>query len=263
MNKILLLIGLVLGAITAWMLYSYSSNLEQSQVSAPFLKLNSSVSLSAGDALEKSHIDSISLPEKYADLASFAVPDTGDNRDWIIGKRVNKDVKAGSLLQYDIFSDEPDKRFAATIEESKRAMTIPVSTSSSVSYFIEPGSRVDLVGTLRLNLTEDIEVQVPSSIRNNIGSDTSTIPKIISKSVTKTILQNVKVLAVGRATTRGSYLGVADDGYRTITIEVTPFQAEQIIFAMSNLQSELVVLLRNPADEAIEEVPVVNWKDLN
>lgn len=263
MNKILLAIGLVLGVITAWLLFSYTSKLERAQVSEPFLKLDSSVSLSTGDALEQSHIDSVPLPEKYADLASFAIPDTVDNRNWIIGKKVNKDVKGGSLLQYDFFSDEPEKRFAATIDENKRAMTIPVSPSSAVSYFVEPGSRVDLVGTLRLDLTQDIEVAVPPSIGKNFGTDSTIVPQLISKSVTKTLLQNIKVLAVGRATTRGSYLGVVEEGYRTITIEVTPYQAEQLIFAMSNLISELVVLLRNPADERIEEIPVVNWKDLN
>ncbi len=263
MNKILLIIGLMLGLITAWLLYSYTSNLERAQVSAPFIKLNSTISLSTGDTLEESHLDSVPLPEKFSSLASFAIPDTADNRNWIIGKRVNKDVKAGSLLQYDFFSDEPETRFSATIEEKKRAMTIPVSSSSAVSYFVEPGSRVDLVGTLRLDLTKDIELPVPLSMRDSVGSDSQTLPQLISRSVTKTILQNVKVLAVGRATTRGSYLGVVEDGYRIITIEVTPYQAEKLIFSTSNLLSELIILLRNPTDTAIEEIPVVNWKDLN
>lgn len=263
MNKILLVIGLVFGLITAWLLYSYTSNIERSQISAPFIKLKSTVALSTGDILEKSHLDSVPLPEKFASLASFAVPDTVDNRNWIIGKRVNKDIKAGSLLQYDFFSDEPEKRFSATIEKNKRAMTIPVSSSSAVSYFVEPGSRVDLVGTLRLDLTKDIELAVPSSMRDSVGSDTQALPQLISRSVTKTILQNVKVLAVGRATTRGSYLGVVEDGYRTITIEVTPYQAEKLIFSTSNLLSELIILLRNPADTNVEKIPVVNWKDLN
>ncbi len=263
MNKLLLVIGLVLGLVTAWLLYSYTSKLERAQVSAPFIKLSSSISLSTGETLESNHLESISLPEKFASLASFAIPDNQDNRNWIIGKRVNKDVKAGSLLQYDFFSDEPEERFSATIEKNKRAMTIPVSPSSSVSYFVEPGSRVDLVGTLRLDLSEDVQVPVPSSIRDNIATESTTIPQLVSRSVTKTLLQNVKVLAVGRATTRGSYLGVADDGYRNITLEVTPYQAEKLIFAMSNLVSEPIILLRNPVDDTVEDIPVVNWKDLN
>ena len=263
MNRILLIIGIVLGVITAWLLFSYTSNLERSQVSAPFIRLNPSINLSTGDILLAEHVDSVSLPEKFSSLASFAIPDTLDNRSWIVDKRVSKDVKAGSLLQYDFFSDEPETRFSATIEKDKRAMTIPVSTSSAVSYFVEPGSRVDLVGTLQLELSQDIEVPVPSSIRDNFDSDTASVPQLLSRSVTKTILQNIKVLAVGRATTRGSYLGVADEGYGTITIEVTPLQAEKLIFAMSNIVSELVVLLRNPADDSVSDIPVVNWKDLN
>ena len=263
MNKILLIVGIMLGVVTAWLLYSYTSQLERAQISAPFIKLSSTVSLSTGDVLDANHLDSVSLPEKFSSLASFAVPDTPDNRSWIIGKRVNKDIKAGSLLQYDFFSDEPETRFSATIEENKRAMTIPVSPSSAVSYFVEPGSSVDLVGTLRLELSKDIEVPIPSNIRENIGSQATTAPHIISRSITKTLLQNVKVLAVGRATTRGSYLGVVEEGYRTITIEVTPYQAEKLIFAMSNVLSELVILLRNPADTSVEDVPIVNWKDLN
>ena len=84
-----------------------------------------------------------------------------------------------------------------------------------------------------------------------------------SQVVTKTILQNVKVLAVGRATSRGTYLNVSDSGFATVTVEVSPLDAEKIVFAIDEAARELTLVLRNPADEEEREISPVSWEAID
>lgn len=263
MTKISLIVGIVLALATAWMLNQYVNEVEQAQVGASYLKLKPNVSLAAGDVLRGDHLETIEIPERFSSLSALAIKNTADSRAWLVGRRASSDVAAGSLLRLEDFSDEPAKRFAASIANDMRAMSIRVNVSSAVGYFIEPGSHVDLVGTIRLDTIGKIAVPVPENIRQNIGRDSDISEQLKAKYVTKTILQNIKVLAVGKATTRGSYLGSAQEGYKNITIEVSPIDAEKLIFAQSQLQGDLFVLLRNPEDSRVQELPVVNWKDLN
>ena len=137
-------------------------------------------------------------------------------------------------------------------------MTIAVGAASSVGYFVEPGSRVDLVGTLLVtnrDMADDVATREPPTAAGIAN-------QITSQLVTKTILQNVRVLAVDRATTRPSYLDSAERGYRTITVELMPQDAEKLIFALNQLQDNLTVLLRNPDDDRIAEIPAVSFEDL-
>jgi len=260
MNKWLLVAGVVLAIITGLLLNNYVSELEASQSSESYLRLSPDTVLGKGMPLEQAMLESVSLPQSFSDLYSFAIPDTPDARQWIIGRTVSRDVPAGSLLQYDFFSDSPEERFAATIEPDMRAMSIPVNPVTSVTYFIEPGSRIDIVGTL----LQPMEMpEIPAEYRNQAGIPADFAFDGVTSLVTKTILQNVKVLAVGNATTRSGYLASVPGEYSTITIEVTPEQGEVLVFAMNELQDNLTIMLRNPANQDVAQLPAVNWENLN
>ena len=125
-------------------------------------------------------------------------------------------------------------------------MTIPVNSITSVGFFIEPGSRVDVLGTM--------EEQVPVDI--GAGEDNPETVRV----VTKTILQNLHILAVGDATTRGRYLRKDERGYTTVTVEVTPMQAEVLVFAIQHVLGGLTLVLRNPANDDVSEIPNVSWE---
>jgi pilus assembly protein CpaB len=140
----------------------------------------------------------------------------------------------GRVLVYPVRANEPifESRLAPTsvttggvvavIGPKKRAVGVKVDKVIGVSGFIRPGCRVDVLITLTTGKTYN--------------------------PVTKTILENLLVLAVGsetkekkgleeRAST--AVLGLAD----VITLEVTPEEAEKL--AMAAVEGRIQLVLRN------------------
>ena len=78
--------------------------------------------------------------------------------------------------------------------------------------------------------------------------------------MTSTILQNVLVLATGRQTAKMK--GQENMGYATVTLEVTPREAEMLAFA-EQIKGRLVLTLRNRNDTHYEkELPQVDFEKI-
>ncbi len=128
------------------------------------------------------------------------------------------------------------------IKKGLRAMSIAIGGDAAVSGLVQPNDRVDILGTFTL------------PARGKPG---------VTETVTMTLLQDVTVLATGQRLARQDFeepdpwtrgLG----GYSTITLEVTPFEAEILTFAQ-NVQGRLTLALRHPEDTGFEkELPQVN-----
>jgi pilus assembly protein CpaB len=112
---------------------------------------------------------------------------------------------------------------AAVITPEKRAMSVKVDKVSGVSGFVKPGHRVDVLVTLR-------------SAGKKKGP------------ITKTVLENILVLAAGAQTTRVEKMDKKQQTAQVnvITLEVTPEEAEKLGLAAT--QGRLLLALRNFAD---------------
>ncbi len=236
MSKWLLIIGTILGLVSMLLANYIINDIRSSQVSLPFLRLNPNISLSKGDQITPDILRKELLPKSLNSLRHITMSDTEDTRKWIIGRAVTQDVPAGSFLQYRFFTDEPGKRFAARIRNNYRAVSIPVTGATAVAYFVEPGSKVDILGTFEFT------------------------GQTAQAAFTRTILQNIKVLAVARATSRGNYLGVVDEGFETVTVEVSPQDAEKLVFALGQSTTGLTLVLRNSEDQQSLNLPSADWK---
>lgn len=258
-NKWLVLVGAVLGIVAVVMTNLYITGVEEAQVSRSYVKLAANVSYGKGETINPENLEIVDLPENFGPLSEVAVEFTPALEAWFNEKNITatQDIAAGSFLLYEHMMDTPEQRFAVMIREGYRAITIPVDTTSAVSYFVEPGSNVDVLATLSLpNLTQPR--------RDSLGSNgVAATAGAAERLVTKTILQNIPVLAVGQATTRGSYLGAAQSGYPTVTFEVTPEQAEILTFTLSQSDGGLNLVLRNPADQAVTNTREVDFNRLN
>ncbi len=148
---------------------------------------------------------------------------------------------AGTVVRYQITAGQPltngalvkpgDRGFlAAALGPGMRAITVPVSTQSSVAGFIFPGDRVDLM------LTQDVAG----------GGDGPALK------TTETIISNLRVLATDQRTDNKT----DDQGntqvvtFSTVTLEVTPKIAEKISVAQSI--GSLSLALRSIADNTQE-----------
>ena len=252
----LLIVGGVLGILAVVLLNLYVNELRKDDESVSVLRLKPNVELTAGTPIDPSQLEPVGLPARFDDVIQQAVPATQYAVDFIRGKPVNVDIPAGSVLRYSHLEDRPEQRFSAKISPGARAVTIPVDATSAVAYFVEPGSRVDVLGTFNENTR--VERQIPGAK----PGQTRTVEE--TRVSTRTVLQNVLVLAVGRSTSRGSYLGQSDRGFQNVTLELSPIEAEKVIFAMQHTEPrrELHLALRNPADEKQQSLPSIGWNAL-
>ena len=152
--------------------------------------------------------------------------------------------KAGEVLfWYDIEGGDPSVRgLSADVKRQMRAISINVNGSASVSGMIKPNDHVDVIGTF------------------NFPDDEGKIKR--GDPVTCTILQNVLVLATGKDTSKSQTreLGMrTSGGYSTVTLEVTPREAEMLAFA-EQIKGRLILTLRNRNDTSSEkELPQVDY----
>ena len=109
---------------------------------------------------------------------------------------------------------------AAVISPNKRAIAVRVDKVIGVSGFIHPGNRVDILMTL--------------------GTGRTISP------VTKTILENILVLAVGSETKERKSSEEKASPTDVITLEVTPEEAEKL--ALAATEGKLQLALRNFSD---------------
>ncbi len=108
---------------------------------------------------------------------------------------------------------------AAVITPKKRAMSVRVNSVIGISGFIKPNHRVDVLVTM---------------VQKTGGS------------ITKIVLENILVLAVGTSFTKGDEKVKFKREVSVITLEVTPEEGEQLALATNNGTIQLA--LRNFVD---------------
>ena len=162
------------------------------------------------------------------------------------GRKLLVTRRAGEMLFWaDIEGGNPaDRGLAGDIKRSMRALSISVSGAAAVSGMVKPNDHVDVIATF--------SVPVEGSAMQGQ-----------TKLVTSTILQNVLVLATGRETSKSQFqmgYGVSNaGGYNTVTLEVTPREAEILVFA-EQMKGRLALALRGRSDVTYEkELPKVDF----
>lgn len=162
----------------------------------------------------------------------------------ILGRKTLFEIKARKpILWSDIEGGAPgDRGLADAVKPGMRAISISVSGAASVSGMVQPNDRIDVLGTFMFparNAPEELET------------------------VTLTVLQDVTVLAVGNRMAREALTGRSrSSGYSTVTLEVTPREAELLVFAQQ-VKGRLVLSLRNPNDVTFErDLPEINFEQL-
>lgn len=167
----------------------------------------------------------------------------------IVDKRLRYSLREGEPVWWS-YVDVPDRRragLAPMIKSGLRAVSISLGGSDTVSGLVQPNDRVDILGTFTF----------PG---RGPGGEQET--------VTLTVLQDVTVLATGQQLARtepGSpQTGWRPGGYSTVTLEVTPREAELLTFIQHMKgQGQLTLTLRNPEDVGFESLlPEVNFQHL-
>ena len=159
-----------------------------------------------------------------------------------------KDDVAGHVLGYAVAANEPVLRrdlaagaslgLAAKIPDGMRAIAVKTNEVMNMAGFVFPGSRVDVLMTLR-------------GENNNASTTTA-----------RTVLQNVQVLSTGTKMDpdpTGKPEGKPEN-VTVVTLLVTPEQSQTLVLAQS--QGTIQFVLRNGGDAGNPETPVVDLAEL-
>ncbi|MCK4400790.1 Flp pilus assembly protein CpaB [bacterium] len=243
-NKASLIMGVVLGILAIIMVHFYIQG-----VTRPIFKEKEMVSvlvaaknINARERISGSTIKESRVPRKFKDPNAL----TPDDIEIIQGQKTLFLLKKGQQLTWLCLGMDKMEGLSPLIKQKERAVTISVDEVTGVGGHIQPNDHVDIAA----NFTVE-------SGKSRAGI------------TTLTLLQNVTVLAVGREVGRRrvdaeeahSTSAMLRRGYNTVTLSLTPQEAEMIIFTQA--RGKIILVLRNPEDlEVIADMPKITMSSI-
>jgi len=179
-----------------------------------------------GTRLDPSKLKLVAWPSGAPMQGTFSKVEDCTNRALITSVAENEPILKDKLASSDSGAGLP-----ATIPEGMRAISVAVNDVIGVAGFVTPGTMVDILVT-----------------GQTVGAGTSA-----SMNVTRTILENVRVLAAGQKIEQDH------DGkpqtVSVITVLVSPEDAAKL--AMASTQGKIQLALRNTVDTKETDPPAV------
>jgi pilus assembly protein CpaB len=225
MNKNRIFIGLSLAIIVALLLsvYVYRA-FQQASAVRPVQSLQivvAKVPLDVGTLLDANNIGTIPWP------AENPLPGMLTSTDAAVGRAlITRVVPNEPILDTKLAPREAGAGLAATIPQGMRGVSVAVNEVIGVAGFVGPGTSVDVLVT----------GQIPGATQTG------------AQYVTRTILQNVRVLAAGQKIEQDRE--GKPQTVPVVTLLVTPQDAATL--AMASTQGKIQLALRNTIDVAKE-----------
>ena len=248
-QRVILIVAVVIGLFAALLTRQYLSAKDRevtgklAKIERTYRKVEVLVAarpLPAGSVLTRDSIGKIAVFERQLRSDAIRV----DDYPSILGRKIVNRLDTGAPFFWgDIEGGAPGSGgFAQDIKPGCRALSINVAGAAAVSGMVRPNDRIDVIGTFSFPSHEH-----PGEL----------------ELVTFTIIQDVTVLATGTETAKSTLGSTRRTGsYSMVTLEVTPREAEMLVFA-EQIKGRLTLALRNPTDVHYEsELPRVNFEKI-
>lgn len=243
-QKIVLILSVVVGLVAFFLTGQYleSERAKLYKNAAKIEVLAAGRDLSAGTVIDPSK--DLGRLSVYKTAVGENVCKLEDDMS-VQGKKLMFPLKEGEPLLWTYLEMPESGRggLASMIEPGLRAVSIGVSGPSAVSGLVQPNNRVDILGTFTF----------PS--RKKAGE---------TEAVTLTVLQDVTVLATGSKLGKNlpGASGQQGGSYSTVTLAVTPREAELLVFAQ-HVKGQLLLTLRNQDDLGfVPDMPEIDFQHL-
>ena len=181
------------------------------------------VSLSPGEVVGAEQVGRMAIAAKVPPPQSITDPTE------VIGRVVSAPMIEGQPFQRTLLAPKGAlPGLAALVPSGFRAVTVDVSESGGVAGLLAPGSHVDVVAT-----------EIP---RDNPD-----------KTITRIIVQNVTVAAVGQRLIFGRTEGEKETAPKTVTLLASPHDAEALDLATTTGRIRLVLRAPNDAQDVLDD----------
>ena len=225
-SAIALIVGILFGGVAFYLLYQKAVEVEQK--STPVQVLMAIRYIPAGSFLNGDSVEKKTIPE------AFLSPGAIHGLPEVEGLVSLVPISSGEQILSNKFG-AGEESLAFNLNPGYRAYTLEVNETSGIGNLIRPGNHVDILAKITSNKQEK----------------------------TSFVFQNMQVLAVGQKldlTKRskknqpGGSSESADNnsGYSTVTLAVTPEQAEILMYLEGQ---PLRLILRSPTDDEIVSIP--------
>jgi len=224
---VVLIIAVILGLLSAFAVVSYiegaraTIEAEDKPVEVLVAQQDLPAGLSAEELMAEEYVALVEIPRRY--VADGAVSSLGAIKDRLLTVPLTK----GEQLTANRFSLPSEAGLSFAVPEDYVAIAIPNSADRGVAGLVRPGDSVAVYATFELE------------------------PNRIDTAVTRLILQKARVLAVGASTTTvsttddedeeeantgtlagaGARAGTEPDVPGTVTLALSPADAEKLVFA--------------------------------
>jgi pilus assembly protein CpaB len=173
--------------------------------------------LPVGTRIRKTDLKQVEVAERDMPRGAYFTDKDVLDRALVYPVTMNEPLTAGRLA-----SQTGAEGVPATIDPGMRAMSVPITDVTGVAGLIQPNSRVDVLFT-------------------RTGQ--------IAEAVTTTVLQNIKVLAIGRVYQVGQVVDPRAPKMPVATLVVTPEEAQ--VLELAKNQGKISLVLRNPLDRDV------------
>ena len=230
-------ISLITAFAAVFLLYSYTQ--EKSAELTKDFGTKRNVVVAAEDINEMQTINETQL-QMIERPETCVEPNAVLNVEEAVGLVALAPIKKGEqVLMSKIIKPGPVTGLSLQVAPSKRAISIPIDEMRGVAKLLKPGDRIDLITAL--------DVGVGQKMRKEV----------------KTFLQDVPILATGVKVSNelprlyeesGDNYSVrnmrSDTAFNTITIEVSPEEAQELVYILATAPGGLFVSLRHPTDRS-------------
>ncbi len=228
-NRLLLIgfIALALGAFVSLVVYRNLQSRTSSKTPPGEEVAVAADDLQVGSKIEDKDIRLVHFPSGELPAGCF------HSKAKVVGRGVVLPISKGEfVLPNKLAGENAGSGLPSLIPPGMRAVSTRVNDTTSVSGFVQPGTRVDVLLT-----------------GNPQGSN---------EQQTTTVLENVSVIATGQKLERNS-AGEAQS-FPVVTLLVSPDDAERLTLASS--QGHIQLALRNPLDTKQEDIAAVKSNSL-
>lgn len=240
--KIVLVLAVLAGLVATFMMRSHVDGLRGETISV----FKAARDFDAGEFIGV-ELEEVAIPAGLFPSLLDNAP-TDDLVDFVQNTELRADVKAGEILLYRHFDAAAEKGLVPEIPPGKKAISIPVTEDTAVSFFVEPGDTVDVLATFMG--AEDPTGRGP---QQNID---------LFKISTRPIVQAARVLAVGDDYRRSERQ--QREPYASVTLLVSMEEAAKLIFARDFFSVRMTLVLRGEGDTVVDQtVPEVGIQTLD
>lgn len=203
---------------------------------------------------------------------NFRQPNTAEKIEDIVGKATYVPIYEGEQVTFTKLVHEDGRPVLdRQVEKKMRAVTIPITPNSGVGRLIRPGNRVDIMTSVNYDQDGTTIFEIKTLVQNALVLATgknlqNAVPTRVSRDVLNYFEEQFEARRrkdLGSASMESLATGRPDDNYTNLTLQLTPEDAERVLFLSHALgDSRIYFTLRNSADQGVEKLDTTILDDV-